>query len=266
MGQAYIDYMASRGILIEMIPEAEGRFSLWIVSQQDVTEAHSEFVRFTQHPNDPKYLEASWKVAESRKSQFHYGAPSLLSMIVAKAGPVTLIGMIVCAVVYLGQIIGFESFLFNVFHFPSLPSQKLEVWRWFSHAILHFSALHVVFNVLWWWILGGDIERKLGSGKVLLLFMVSGATSGFGQFIVTGPNFGGLSGVVYALLGYIWMLGWKAPQLGVTIARPIVGFMLVWLVIGFAQSLMPIANTAHVIGLVTGCVLGLIDAQKKRGV
>ncbi len=72
--------------------------------------------------------------------------------------------------------------------------------------------------------------------------------------------------MVYALLGYIWMLGWKAPQLGVTIARPIVGFMLVWLVIGFAQSLMPIANTAHVIGLVTGCVLGLIDAQKKRGV
>lgn len=264
LGQAYIDYMATRGILVEMMPEGEGRFALWVMNDQDADEAQAEFTLFTQHPDNPKYLEASWNVAESRKSQFHYGSPSMASMITAKAGPITLIGMIVCAVVFLGQIIGFEPVLLNTFHFPASSQQAFEVWRWFSHAILHFSALHIVFNVLWWWQLGGDIERKLGGGKLLLLFFVSAAVSGLGQYLVAGPNFGGLSGVVYALLGYIWMLSWKAPHLGITIAKPIVGFMLVWLVIGFAQPFMAIANTAHVMGLIAGCALGLIDAHKKR--
>ncbi|KJY67290.1 rhomboid family intramembrane serine protease GlpG [Vibrio nigripulchritudo] len=264
LGQAYIDYMASRDILVEMMPEGEGLFALWLLHDQDAEEAKAEFSAFIRDPGDPKYSEASWKVAESRKRQFRYHSPSVGSMIAAKAGPVTLMGMVVCGVIFFAQIIGFERALLELFHFPASSQQAFEIWRWFTHAILHFSVLHIVFNVLWWWQLGGDIERKLGSGKVIQIFLVSAAVSGLGQFIVAGPNFGGLSGVVYALLGYIWMLSWKAPHLGVTIAKPIVGFMLVWLIFGFAQPFMAIANTAHVMGLVAGCVMGLVDAHTKR--
>ncbi len=123
-------------------------------------------------------------------------------------------------------------------HFPADASQQWQLWRWVTHAILHFSALHIAFNVLWWWQLGGDIEQKLGSKKLLQIFLVSAALSGAGQYWVEGANFGGLSGVVYALVGYLWMLGSKSPQVGLGIARPIVGFMLVWLVLGFVQPFM----------------------------
>ncbi len=74
--------------------------------------------------------------------------------------------------------------------------------------------------------------------------------SGAGQFYVEGANFGGLSGVVYALLGYLWVLGYRLPHLGLTLPKSIIGFMLAWLVLGFVQPFMAIANTAHLAGFV----------------
>ena len=110
--------------------------------------------------------------------------------------------------------------------------------------------------------MGGQIERHSGSAKLVQIFLLSSLVSGFGQFWLDGPNFGGLSGVVYALLGYIWWMGWLAPQRGLVIARSYVVFMLVWLVIGFVEPMgMSIANMAHLFGLISGCVIALFDAK-----
>lgn len=160
------------------------------------------------------------------------------------------------------QQIGFGQAIFNALHFPAVDGQQWQLWRWLSHAVLHFSVMHIAFNILWWWQLGGDIEKKLGSLKLLQIFAVSSALSGAGQYWVEGANFGGLSGVVYALVGYLWVVGAKAPQLGLDIPRQIVGFMLVWLVLGYMQPFMAIANTAHLAGLAAGVIIGFIDAMK----
>ena len=39
------------------------------------------------------------------------------------------------------------------------------------------------------------------------LVLVIAALSNLGQYFVSGPNFCGISGVVYGLFGYIWMKG-----------------------------------------------------------
>ncbi len=44
--------------------------------------------------------------------------------------------------------------------------------------------------------------------------------------------------------------------------KTLIGFMLVWLALGFFQPFMAIANTAHLVGLVAGVVLGLVDAER----
>lgn len=31
---------------------------------------------------------------------------------------------------------------------------KFEFWRYFTHALMHFSLMHILFNLLWWWYLG----------------------------------------------------------------------------------------------------------------
>lgn len=264
MAQAFIDYMASRQIDIEMMPEGDGQFALWLTDSQHEIEAEAELKQFLANPSDSKYSAASWDVADTRKSTFHYSSPSIMSMVKAKAGPMTLLIMTVCTILYLLQMFGFGNGVFKLLHFPAFEGQQWQVWRWLSHALLHFSVTHIVFNLLWWWQLGGDIERRLGSGKLLQLFVVSAALSGAGQFYVEGANFGGLSGVVYALLGYLWILGYRLPHLGLTLPKPIIVFMLVWLVLGFVQPFMAIANTAHLVGLLSGMAIALFDSGKMK--
>lgn len=264
VAQAFIDYMASRQISIQMSPEGEGRVALWLIDAQHQVETEAELNRFLSEPNHKRYQAASWDVAETRKSQFHYHTPSFLSMIKAKAGPVTLSIMLLCAVIFILQQLGFNQQIFQMLHFPALDGQQWQLWRWLSHAVLHFSVMHIAFNILWWWQLGGDIEKKLGGIKLLQIFAISSALSGAGQYWVEGANFGGLSGVVYALVGYLWIVSVKAPQLGLTIPKQIVGFMLIWLVLGYMQPFMAIANTAHLAGLIAGLGIGWIDSLKSK--
>ncbi|CAM3104410.1 rhomboid family intramembrane serine protease GlpG [Vibrio mytili] len=264
MAQAFIDYMASRQIEIQLMPEGQGQFALWLTDSQHEVEAEAELKLFLANPADSKYSAASWSVADTRTSRFHYASPSIMSMVKAKAGPVTLLIMTISIAIYLLLMFGFGRGVFELLHFPAFEGQQWQLWRWVSHAVLHFSITHIIFNLLWWWQFGGDIERRLGAKKLLQLFVVSAALSGAGQFHVEGANFGGLSGVVYALLGYLWILGYRLPHLGLTVPKSIVVFMLVWLVLGFVQPFMAIANTAHLVGLLTGMAIALFDSGKQK--
>ena len=74
-----------------------------------------------------------------------------------------------------------------------------------------------------------------------------------------------MSGVVYALLGYIWMKGTFDPGSGYFLHPSTVGMMLIWFVLCFTP-LMPIgiANTVHAIGLGLGIAWGYISALWNR--
>ncbi|MDB1122684.1 rhomboid family intramembrane serine protease GlpG [Vibrio algarum] len=262
--QAFIDYMASRKIELDMMPEGGGQFAIWLKNDADKLEAESELSHFLAAPNDGKYQAASWDLADSRTRKFKYHTPSILGMVKAKAGPLTLLIMSVSIGLFILFQIGFGDSVFSVTHFPAQEGQQWQIWRWVSHALIHFSVAHIAFNLLWWWQLGGDIEKRLGSVKLLQIFIFSSALSGAGQYWVEGANFGGLSGVVYALMGYSWLLGVISPQKGVSLPKPIVIFMLIWLVLGFIQPYMAIANTAHLVGLGAGLLLALIDSQMPK--
>ncbi len=268
MAQAFIDYMASRQIEIKMMTEGSGQFALWLMNDEHQLEVESEINQFLENPNDKKYQAASWDMAETRQPQFRYhsGSPGIMAMLKSKAGPLTLTVMAACVVIFGLLQFGMMNTIFSSLHFPAQSGQQWQLWRWISHALLHFSVLHIVFNLLWWWEFGGDIEKRLGSFKLLQIFIVSAALSGAGQYWVEGANFGGLSGVVYALVGYLWMFSVKAPQAGIGIAKPLVAFMLVWLVLGFVQPFIAIANTAHLAGLVAGVLMGLNDASRYQSI
>ncbi|PSU49770.1 rhomboid family intramembrane serine protease GlpG [Photobacterium frigidiphilum] len=260
--QAFIDYMASRGITLSLASEPEGVFAIWLVDIQHQVEAESELNTFLSNPNESKYQAASWDVAESRTAKFNYRSPSLMGMIKSQAGPFSLSVMVVVIAIYVLWFFGLQQPIFDLFHFPFMDGDQWQVWRFFSHALIHFSALHIIFNCLWWWILGGQLERHSGSAKLVQVFLISALVSGFAQFWLHGPNFGGLSGVVYALMGYIWWMGWLAPKRDLTMPKAYVGFMLAWLVIGFAEPMgMSIANMAHLFGLISGCLIALVDAK-----
>lgn len=262
LAQAFVDYLALRGIAITIQVKEGDTIELWLNDLQHQVEAEREYEQFIANPNQEKYLAASWEVEHPQKSQFHYQSPNFIQLIKAKAGVVTLTIMLLCCGIYLLQSLGFDGTIFNLFHFPDVVDQKWQLWRWVSHALIHFSLLHIAFNIMWWWQLGGDIEKRIGSSKLLQIFILSAITSGAAQFYVGGANFGGLSGVVYALLGYSWIFGTIAPQRGLMVPRAIVAFMVAWIVIGYVQPVVPIANSAHLAGLACGCLLGALDGWR----
>lgn len=263
MAQAFIDYMASKNVTISQMPEGEGQFSLWLHDDQHLSVADAELKNFLQNPSASKYSAASWDMAESRTQKFSYHTPNLAQMIKSNAGPVTLSVMAASILVYLLSVAGWQQVTFSWFHFPAFSGQQWQVWRYVSHAILHFSVLHITFNLLWWWQLGGDIERRLGAARLAKILLFSALVSGSAQYWIEGANFGGLSGVVYALVGYIWVLSVRSPHAGVYMPKPILVFMLVWLVFGFVQPFMAIANTAHLTGLLSGAVLAWFDSADR---
>ncbi len=137
-----------------------------------------------------------------------------------------------------------------------------EYWRLITPAFIHFGWLHIVFNSLWLWDLGGRVERVMGSVNMILLFLVIALVSNVAQFVFGGPGlFGGMSGVVYGLLGFSWVGPLLQPAWKIQPTPGIMLFMVGWLVLcifGIVEVLGfgAIANAAHVGGLLSGAALG----------
>jgi len=137
-----------------------------------------------------------------------------------------------------------------------------EYWRLITPIFLHFGLFHVIFNGLWTWELGRRIESLTGSFHTFVSVLLMAVASNLGQYLWSGPSlFGGMSGVVYGLLGYVWIRHKVSPRPELAIPAGLLGFMLFWLLLGMSGIIDlfmsgGIANAAHAVGLVTGMILG----------
>jgi len=150
------------------------------------------------------------------------------------------------------------------YHTLSTMLSSGEWWRIWTPMFMHFSLLHILFNVLWVWMIGGAIERLQGTTHFMLLVLFSAALSNLAQFWVSGPLFGGLSGVVFAVLGYTWLWDLLSNRPLFRLPKALFGFMLFWLALGYTGALEfiglgAIANTAHLVGLMSGLVFAFIS-------
>ncbi len=137
-----------------------------------------------------------------------------------------------------------------------------QYWRLVTPVFLHFGWLHIVFNSLWLWELGARVEKVMGHLNMILLFLVIAVVSNSCQYLFGGPGvFGGMSGVVYGLLGFAWVAPLLQPAWRIQPPRGIMIFMVGWLVVcmlGVVEVLGfgAIANAAHLGGLLCGALLG----------
>ena len=140
-----------------------------------------------------------------------------------------------------------------------------QVWRLVTPILLHGSFLHIAFNMFWLRDLGTLLETRHGSKAFIALVIAIAIGSNLLQYLISGPAFGGMSGVVYGLLAYIWVQGKMNPAFGFELNSQTTVIMLVWLGLGFTGMIGPIANWAHLGGLLMGAGIGAIAARRGGG-
>lgn len=145
-----------------------------------------------------------------------------------------------------------------------------EVWRIISPIFLHADIFHLLFNMIWLGLLGRQLESRMGWKKYLLFVFLAGIITNICQYLMTGSNFLGFSGVICAMITFVWIRQQKAPWEGYLLQSATFNFALLFLFvilvlqlasfyteIAYNQPIAPqIANTAHMAGLFLGFLFG----------
>ncbi len=183
------------------------------------------------------------------------------SPVIRRAGKVTWAVLLLCVLATLLTKSG-DSPLIRYFLFEWSLITHGEVWRLISPVFVHFTLmnsaiLHLLFNGVIWLNFAGAIERTEGSKRLAGIFFLSALVSNACAYWAYGPFFGGLSGVVYALVGYLWARSRSLAQYRPLMPMPTFIAFGIFLLAGYTGWLGPIANAAHLGGVITGVIYAL---------
>lgn len=139
-------------------------------------------------------------------------------------------------------------------------------WALWPAAFVHVDIWHVVLNMMATWTLGSTMERTVGPWKFLLFCLASAPITTGIQLAASGTTGIGFSGVVFAIFGFLWAGVWRYPEFRRVIHRANLVMLLGWLGVCFIVTwldLLPIANAAHVAGLLWGLATGLAFTARR---
>jgi len=304
--ERFIAFLTTQGVSAQAEPE-EDSWAIWVRDEDHLEQAKDALVRFRSNPDDPRYAsalrearaildaeqrrreEASKNVIEMRRQWRRPGT---------RRTPLVTATILLCIVVFLLAGLGANpaSTAMRTLAFcdpahaiaserwdPERLSDRLidirrgQVWRLVTPVFLHAGIMHLAFNMFMFHMFGSMIEDRRGTVRLALIMLVVALLSNLAQGLAPsewgrfggGPNFMGISGVVYGLLGYLWMKSTFEPELGLYISNGMVAFLVVWMLLGFAGALEPLgirmANLAHGVGFLVGLAIGYAPQLVRRG-
>lgn len=298
--EQFIAFLLTQGIStnIDLGQEGSDRWEIWVRDEDRLPEAKNLLSQFLTNPQDLKYQNAVRDAGRilAEQSKKREAAAGHVRRVQYRSGPLadrrippfTLTLVILCVAVsllsnfakpgatnqvgnsivkQLGFISGEDYLKSN--QDPAVNLKKGEIWRAITPIFLHLEPLHLVFNMLGLIVFGRIAERWLGSLRYALLILIAAVLSNLLQglspeWMRGSPAFGGISGVVFCLFGYIWTRTSLNPSLGVIIPMPVVILMILPMVIGFSGIIEDwrMADLAHLGGLVVGVVAAFLEERK----
>ena len=143
-----------------------------------------------------------------------------------------------------------------------------QIWRLFTPIFIHFGITHLFVNSIWIFIFGTLIEKRQGFWVLAFLVLGIAVLSNLAQYFIRGPAFGGMSGVICGLLGYIFTRNLLDPAAGLRLDWMVLAWALFWTgasslgVFGHAGQICHAAGLF--VGLVAGVVSGLLVKSLRR--
>ena len=294
--RALADYLLTLEISTRVDPSSKGGFVIWARREEQVDRARQEFDAFVKEPEDPKYHGVAQTAREIRKKaerlerqharntvdlrgRWAYRPPerctvvlllmtaSVLVAVLSHLGHRTepLLPLLITSPRPIEVREGDDpEAIARVVERRRVGSVGLgevrhgEVWRLVTPIFIHFGPIHLLFNMFVLYDLGGLIEIRKGHLRLLLLVLVAAVVSNLAQYTYEHTAyFGGMSGVNYALFGYVWMRGRFAPEEGMILRSDTIFYMIAWLFVCLAGAVGHVANTAHFVGLGIGILSGV---------
>lgn len=172
--------------------------------------------------------------------------------------------------VYLVQLSVGDAFTdrFDLFGRALLSGQLQGVaegqwYRMLTSMFLHGSYVHILFNMLSLWWIGGPLEAALGRARYLTLYFVSGLAGSALSYLLAAPNQPslGASGAIFGLFGATAVL---MRRLNYDM-RPVIALLVINLIFTFSPG-FNIAWQAHIGGLIGGVLVGyaMVHAPRER--
>jgi GlpG protein len=286
--RTFADYLYVRKIESQLEYEKPDGWGIWIHDEDKLEEATQLLTAFQTDPNGPQYR-AEAKSAAGLRAEVEKGEASWRKKLHDRRhlfrplrdygfGLVTFALIVISVVVALFSKLGDDPRLImrlfiteyslsdNLLQWNgALPEIRHgQVWRLITPIFIHFGLLHLFFNMLWLRDLGSMIEARQSWKLLAVLVLVIAAGSNLAQYFFGGPMFGGMSGVVYGLLGYIWMRGKFDPGSGLYLHPSTVTMMIIWFFVCFTPILPHVANAAHAAGLIMGLAWGYLASLRYR--
>jgi GlpG protein len=267
------DFLYAQGIKNQIEPETDGSFVVWIYSEDQIEAARHLMDQFLKDPENPTYRQAAGKAAELRsrededQEEYEKRVRTPDQIWRGRMARLTLALIVISvAVTFISNFGNDRNMLRGLWISLSatgLPEVRNgEIWRLITPIFIHLHPLHLLFNMLWTLDLGRMVERRHGTLWFALMVVVIAVVSNVGQYMARGPGFGGMSGVVYGLLGYVFIKGKLDPGSGFFLHQTTMVMMMIWFVLGFS-GFLNIANTAHALGLGVGLIWGYISSTRK---
>jgi len=287
--------------IVEPQAGATDVYEIWICDEDQVSSAKTELEQFRVSTDLSKYEESRRKAEEVLKEEQKRKAAAAknLQKVTYNTGPtsnfwpppITLTLILIASLVSLltdfgspaknnslGTTLYTELLFLNPNYFIEHPDEinqvadpansimKGEIWRMVTPVFLHFRPLHLLFNLLTVIPLGRIVERSEGNWRYSLFLLAAAALPNLLQGMLPpeyfgSPMFGGLSGIAFALFGFLWVKTSLKPSMGIYFQTSTVVLMLLWLVLGFTGQVGPIANMAHLGGLIVGLAGGWLAVQ-----
>lgn len=275
-------FLYTQGITNE-VRQTQGDWGVWVHEENRLENAREILDGYLRQPDAPQYTEALAKAVALLKREKNREAKARQSLrpkrVVTRSplmmGKLTMSLIAACVAVALITRLGKDHETTRYLTIASyVVRDKVAAWNMFTDLysgqlwrlvtpiFIHFDFLHILFNMWWLKDLGSIIEYRHSSWFLAILILGIAVPSNVAQFVIEGsPLFGGMSGVVYGLLGYLWIRGKYDPSFGMQLNPQIVIFMLGWLALGFTGWLGNIANVAHIAGLIVGVVWGYFASR-----
>jgi membrane associated rhomboid family serine protease len=136
-----------------------------------------------------------------------------------------------------------------------------EYYRLFTSMFLHYGLIHLALNMWALWVLGRELEARLGPGRFLALYLLSGLGGSVACYVFTpGSQTVGASGAIYGLFAALFVVLKRLNRNTSSITTVLVINLI------FSFSVPGISIAGHLGGLAIGAAVGVALAYPPREV